>query len=32
MVTYAELIAFVIMIIEIIRLVVMLIDRNNQKK
>lgn len=32
MVTYAELIAFVMMIIEIIRLVVMLIDRYNKKK
>lgn len=32
MVTYAELIAFVIMIIEIIRLVVMLIDRYDKKK
>lgn len=32
MVTYAELIAFVIMVIEIIRLVVMLIDRYDKKK
>ena len=32
MVTYAELIAFVMIIIEIIRLVVMLIDRYNKKK